>query len=297
MGVDHDAVVDSSTAAPLPAGAHSLVAEDGRPIVAIVDVDSSRLPSDDELSGDSDVDGSDAAGGSAYRRKKVKDAPLRRHGRRRENYLAMVQAHAAEQPYKDAAHGRVEPPKCVLCHEVRVTRAFLPCEHACACDPCIARLELGPPIARMRHMSAAGKEVSRITAADVIKTATGGAGTSAAVAADSGGAAPAGAAMYWDMCPVCVAQIVSIVPIGELNGDHAKKVMAAALPLMVGGSVQPVSTDFARLFAVSGKKLRKWVHARQTTGKWSGPPTRSLSGIVDAEMRAEAAAAGGTFCL
>lgn len=33
---------------------------------------------------------------------------------------------------------------CVLCHKTRVTRAFLPCEHAAVCDGCMEKNEIGP---------------------------------------------------------------------------------------------------------------------------------------------------------
>ena len=59
------------------------------------------------------------------------------------DYPGMVDAFKRAMPYASAAAGGAAV-ACLLCGEAPATRAFLPCAHACVCDACMARENIGP---------------------------------------------------------------------------------------------------------------------------------------------------------
>jgi hypothetical protein len=207
--------------------------------------------------------------------------PMRPRRRRlNQDYQAMVAAYNAQKQFREASKGTVKM-ACVLCHKTRVTRAFLPCDHAAVCDACMEKNDIGP----MRP-NGTGKAPGR-------------------------GKVGSGHIM-WDMCPVCLGNILAIVPVGTTQDAGIRKRVEAMLVSVSGAAsgasgVQggdAVPQRFKTLFARSGRLLTDWSDARKAGGApgTEGPPTKSdllaagwddLSAASSSESETETETDGG----
>lgn len=179
--------------------------------------------------------------------------PMRPRRRRlNQDYQAMVAAYNAQKQFREAARGNIKM-ACVLCHKTRVTRAFLPCEHAAVCDACMEKNDIGP----MRP-NTTGKPPGR-------------------------GKVGSGYIM-WDMCPVCLGNILAVVPTGTTNDTGIKKRVEGMLVSVTGNGGTGTKGDeavpqrFKTLFTRSARLLTDWTTARLKGGLHAvppGPPTKS----------------------
>jgi hypothetical protein len=164
-----------------------------------------------------------------------------------QDYQAITAAYNAQKQFKEAARGSVKM-ACVLCHKNKVTRAFLPCEHAAVCDACCEKNDIGP----MRPNIATGKAPGR-------------------------GKVSSGHIM-WDMCPVCLGNVLAIVPCGTTQDPTIRRRVEDMLVSVAGGqgAAEAVPQRFKTLFARAARLLRDWAEAKQSgRGVPPGPPTKS----------------------
>ena len=176
--------------------------------------------------------------------------PMRPRRRRlNQDYHAIVAAYNAQKQFKEAARGNIKM-ACVLCHKAKVTRAFLPCEHAAVCDACCEKNDIGP-LRPLPGAAAAGRAPGR------------GKGSSGHV--------------MWDLCPVCLASIHAIVPCGTTQDPAIRRRVEDMSVSVLGGAgagAEAVPQRFRMLFARAARLLVDWAHAHRS-GRAAGPPTRS----------------------
>jgi hypothetical protein len=250
---------------------------------------------------------------------------LPKRPKRRRDYRRILAEYVEQAPYREAARsgfmsGTAEL-ACVLCKQTSaaspITRAFLPCEHACVCDSCIQRCRIGSlsqtaaavAVACAVHTDAdaggvaegvqssttltrkrpfdhlitqaahrADKPASRLSAAAQARALADGADAEAATRHE------ADDEYCWDMCPLCLAQIWVVVAAGAARPAGVARILELGWQLGSGGGAADVGLDFRRLFAVSGRKLRAWVASRSLLPPAEAaavrPPTRCLIGVA-----------------
>jgi hypothetical protein len=186
-----------------------------------------------------------------------------------QDYQAITAAYNAQKQFKDAARGAINM-ACVLCHKNKVTRAFLPCEHASVCDACAEKNDIGP----MRPLTLGGKALGRgkVTSGHLV----------------------------WDLCPICLSNILAVVPCGTTQDPAIKGRVEAMMISVAGGSgaAEAVPARFRSLFARSARVLSDWALKGDRS---AGPPTKSallasgwdggLEPSDDEELTTEAATA------
>lgn len=169
------------------------------------------------------------------------DVPRSRGRKLNRDYVAMAQAYTAQKEFRDAARGEAAA-ICVLCHQQQVTRAFLPCEHAAACDACIERSNIGP-----------------VTAATA--------------------AAKRGAGEMWSTCPVCMETILLVAACGTTKDSIVQKRVDTliAASTTTSGAAAAVAPRFKALFARSARLLHDYVERKRSLSPGSriGPATQS----------------------
>jgi len=195
-----------------------------------------------------------------------------------QNYEEMVDAFKTSLPFTLAARGTGPKVPCTLCNDSLATRAFLPCSHACVCDSCMKAAGIGP----MRVKEGEG---------------LGGGATGGDPAGAASAAAARGGSDYlsWDICPICSATILAVVPCGavqdpKVRGRVEDIMVSVAGPAQVikkedlvaagygplgpgfGGSEGPVSHRFRVLFGRSAKALTAFAENGAQRG---GVPTSS----------------------
>ena len=137
-----------------------------------------------------------------------------------QDYSELAAEYRAHEPYAAAARGGPKLP-CLLCGDALATRAFLPCSHACVCDGCMKARGMGP---------------MKVNKALLM----GGGGTTAAAAS---GAPGKGGSSYltWDVCPLCIASVLAVVPCGTVQ-DAAVRNRVEDIMNTVAGPAQAAAT-------------------------------------------------------
>lgn len=232
-----------------------------------------------------------------------------------------------------AGGGAPVEPLCVLCRGAsscggRVTRCFLPCEHACVCDACLVANKMGSlsqtaaGIAASAAASAAAEAARKrrearadagiplpVPPAALRRTAASSApasSTTLALATAGAAAASTGAAAAededewcWDICPLCLQQVWVVSPIGTPFPAPVERILDLGRAMSGSGAADSgadaVPGDFKRLFALAGRNLRSWVAKRQQAraAKAAAAATAASGGagrtVVGALMSAMAA--------
>jgi hypothetical protein len=250
---------------------------------------------------------------------------LPKRSKRRGDYRRMVAEYLEQAPYREAARTGLTSGTanlvCVMCKQAGavspITRAFLPCEHACVCDGCIQRCRIGslsqtaaavaltcgaqadadaggaaagvkssPTLARKRPFDHLITQAAHRADKPASQTAAAAQSRPPAEGADAAAATRhAGDDEYcWDMCPLCLAQIWVVVAAGAARPAGAARILELGWQLGSGGGAADVGPDFRRLFAVSGRKLRAWVASRSHLPPEEAAavraPTRCLLGVA-----------------
>jgi ankyrin repeat protein len=197
----------------------------------------------------------------------------------KESYFSMADAYKAQKPYRDAARGAKQMP-CVLCKKNIVSQVFLPCEHACVCNACMKKCNIGA--SRTLRMLLRGGQKQKERARQKIQRLQAQAGENeegflgGPIDAAPGPRLPSDDEdeddMIWDICPVCFGQILVTTPVGRLSDP----VVDLAVSIGCSGGAPLPSAVFTAVFRRSATKLRAWVSRRQTTGKWEGSPTEDI---------------------